>query len=84
MRFKDSELIAICLRGAVLTERERNELNNKGIRILTTKAIGYSSQFIYEGESYDELRKVSKFEVSFYGSSLLLASYRQRLNYLTS
>ena len=45
-----------------MTERERNELNNQGIRILNTKAIGYSSQFIYQGyESYDELREVAKF-----------------------
>ena len=46
-----------------MTERERNELNGQGILILNTKAIGYSSQYIYRGYSYNELRKVSKFEV---------------------
>ena len=45
-------------RGAVLTERERNELNNQGIRILSTTAIEYSNVFNYDGESYDELRKI--------------------------
>ena len=64
MPFKDSDLINICFRGAVLTEREKNELNNQGIRILKTKAIGYSSQYIYERESYDALRKFSKFKVN--------------------
>ena len=49
-----------------MTEREKNELNNQGIRILNTKATGYSTQFIYEGESYDELRKVSKFKVNHF------------------
>ena len=58
MPFKDSDLINICFRGAVLTERERNELNNQGIHILNTKAIGYSNQLIYRGYSYDQLRNV--------------------------
>ena len=61
---KDSDFNDISFRGAVLTEREKNELNNQGIRILNTKAIGYSSQYIYEGESYDELRKVSELKVN--------------------
>ena len=60
----DSDFINSFFRGAVLTEGERNELNDQGIHILNTKAIGYSSQCIYEGESYDELRKVSKFKVN--------------------
>ena len=47
-----------------MTERERNELNNHGIRILETKAITYSSQIIYRGDSYDALRKVSKLKVN--------------------
>ena len=64
MRFKDSDLINSFFRGAVFTERERKVLNKQGIRILKTKAIGYSSQYIYEGESYDELRKVSKLKVN--------------------
>ena len=64
MRFKDFDLINISFRGAVLTETERKELNNQGVLILNTKAIGYSSQYIYEGESYDELRKVSKFKLN--------------------
>ena len=59
----DSDFINSFFRGAVLTEIERNELNDQGIHILNTKAIGYSSQFIYEVESYDQLRKVSKFKV---------------------
>ena len=59
---EDSYLLKSFFRGADLTKRERNELNDQGIHILNTKAIGYSSQYIYEGESYDELRKVSKFE----------------------
>ena len=52
--------------GAILTERERNELNNQGIRILETKAIRYSSQVTYGGGSYDELRKVSKLEAYYW------------------
>ena len=40
-----------------MTEREINELNKNGIRILKTKAIGY------RGKNYDQLREVSKFEV---------------------
>ena len=40
-----------------MTEREINELNENGIRILKTKAIGY------RGKNYDQLREVSKFEV---------------------
>ena len=60
----NSDLINSFLRGAILTERERNELNNRGIRILNTRAIGYSSQFTYRGGSYDKLRKVSKFKVN--------------------
>ena len=56
----DSDFINSFLRGAVLTERERNEFNNKGICIMDTKAMRYSNRLIYEGESYDELRKVSK------------------------
>ena len=59
---EESHLINSFFRGAILTEKERNELNNLGIRILNTRAIGYSSEFIYEGYSYDELREVSKFE----------------------
>ena len=51
-------------RGAVLTDKERNELNNLGIRILNTKAIGYSKRLNYRGDSYDALRKVSKFKVN--------------------
>ena len=47
-----------------MTEIERNELNNKGIRILNTKAIRYSSQVVYRGRNYDELRKVAKFKVN--------------------
>ena len=61
--FKDFDLNSF-FRGAILTEREKNELNNQGVLILNTKAIGYSSQLIYEGEDYDELRKVSKFKVN--------------------
>ena len=64
MRFKDFDLINISFRGAVLTETEKNESINQGVLILSTKAIGYSSQYIYEGESYDELRNVSKFKVN--------------------
>ena len=60
----DSDFINSFFRGAVLTERERNELNDQGILIFNTKAIEYSSRLIYEGESYDELRKVSKFKVN--------------------
>ena len=56
-RIKDSDPIKISFRGAVLKEREKNELNNQGICIL-------ESQFINEGKSYDELRKISKFEVN--------------------
>ena len=59
----DSDFINSFFRGAVLTERERNELNNQGIRILNTKAIGYSSQVTYGGDTYDELRKILKFKV---------------------
>ena len=58
---KDFDLINSFFRGAVLTERERNGLNDQGIHILNTKAIGYSSRHIYRGESYDKLRKLSKF-----------------------
>ena len=61
--FKDSDPINIFFRGAISTEKERNELNDQGIRILSTRAIGYSSRYIYEGQSYDEFRKVLKFEV---------------------
>ena len=61
---KDSDLIKSFFRGAVLTENERNEFNKMGIFILNAKGIGYSSQFIYGGSSYDELRTVSKFEVN--------------------
>ena len=61
---KDSDLIDISFRGAVLTEREKNELNNQGIRILETKANEYSNEYFYEGESYDELRKVFKFKIN--------------------
>ena len=55
-----------------MTERERKELNNQGILILNTKAIGYSRRLAYEGEllrrtlGYDELRKVSKFKVNHF------------------
>ena len=66
IRLKDYEFINICFRGAVLTERERNELNNQGIRILNTKAIEYSTKLIYRGYSYDQLRKVSKFEAYYW------------------
>ena len=59
----DSDFINSFFRGAVFTESERNELSNQGIRILNTKAIGYSNEYIYEGETYDELRKISKFKV---------------------
>ena len=48
-------------RGAVLTDKERNELNKQGIHILKKKAIRYSSQLIYGGQSYDALRIVAKF-----------------------
>ena len=47
-----------------MTEREKNELNTQGIHILNTKAIGYSSRYIYRGRNYDELRKVAKFNVN--------------------
>ena len=60
----DSDFINSFFRGAVFTERVRNELNNQGIHILKTKAIGYSSRFIYRGRNYDELRKVSKLKVN--------------------
>ena len=49
-------------RGAGLTKRERKELNKQGIHILKKKAIRYSRQYTYGGDSYDELRKVSKFK----------------------
>ena len=64
MRFRESDLKNSFFRGAVLTAREKNELNNQGIHILNTNAIAYSSQFIYRGYSYDALRKVSKFKVN--------------------
>ena len=54
----------IFFRGAILTEIERNELNDQGIHILNTRAIGYSSQIIYRGYSYDALRKVAKFNLN--------------------
>ena len=60
----DSDYINNFFRGAVLTEGEIKQLNDQGIHILKTKAIGYSSQYIFEGESYDELRKVSKLKVN--------------------
>ena len=60
----DSDFINSFFRGAVFTERERNELSNQGIHILKTKAIGYSSQSIYRGGSYNQLRKVSKLKFS--------------------
>ena len=60
----ESDLINSFFRGAILTEKERTELNNQGIRILNTKAIGYSSKYINGGASYDKLRKVSKFKVN--------------------
>ena len=47
-----------------MTEREKNDLNNQGIRILKKKAIRYSSQVNYGGANYDELRKVAKFKVN--------------------
>ena len=50
----------------MLTERERNDLNDQGIRILNKNAIGYSSRYIYRGEKYDQLRKVSKFEAYYW------------------
>ena len=61
----DSDYINNFFRGAVLTEGEIKQLNDQGIHILKTKAIGYSSQLIYKGENYDELRKVSKFENNY-------------------
>ena len=45
----------IFFRGAILTETERNELNNQGICILNQKAIEYSRQYIYEGDNNDKL-----------------------------
>ena len=59
-----------------MTERERKELNNQGIYILETKAIEYSSQYIYEGENYDELRKVAKFNIN----PLILGDHDQWLD----
>ena len=53
---KKSGLINNCLRGAVLTDRERNELNYQGIRILKTTGIENSNRLINAGQNYDELR----------------------------
>ena len=67
MNFHGFRLLTVSysfIRGAVLTEGERNELNDQGIHILKTKAIGYSSQYIYRGYSYDDFRKVSRFKVN--------------------
>ena len=64
MYFRYFDFINSFFRGAILTERERNDLNNKGIHILKTKAIGYSSKVNYGGANYHELRKVSKFKVN--------------------
>ena len=43
--------------GAVLTEIEKRDLNNRGIHILNTKAISYS-EWSFQGWNFDELRKV--------------------------
>ena len=55
-----------------MTEREINELNKNGIRILKTKAIGYG------GKNYDQLREVSKFE----GDHWIVADEEYSLYYI--
>ena len=71
---EESHLINSFFRGAILTEKERNELNDQGIHILNTKAIGYSSQFIYRGDSYDALRKVEKFNFNSHATKKITRS----------
>ena len=61
MRFKDFDLIDICFRAAILTERERTELNDQGIRILKRRR---KLRWTYHGQSYNELRKVLKFRIN--------------------
>ena len=72
--FKDFDLIYSFFRGAVLTERERNELNDQGIHILNTKAIGYSSLHKYRGRNYDEHRKVAKFNFNSHATKKITRS----------
>ena len=55
-----------------MTEREINELNKNGIRILKTGAIGYG------GKNYDQLREVSKFE----GDHWIVADEEYSLYYI--
>jgi len=68
MRFKDFDLIDICFRAAILTERERTELNDQGIRILKRRKRNSRGEWrrlsSYRGESYNKLRKVLKFRIN--------------------
>ena len=74
MNFEGIWLRKWIFRCVVLTERERKELNNQGILILNTKAIGYSSQYIYRGDNYDALRKVSKFNFNSHATKKITRS----------